>query len=100
MNNIQPRSPALTIALQKYCVANGLHTGKKYNYRNLAARMNFGYQRAWNLLNGKAPVTVEVLGRFLLAFGPAASGELLQLAGSPNDADRRIVSAETEAAHG
>lgn len=94
---IQAQSPALTTALQKYCVANGLHTGKKYNYRSLAARMNFGYQRAWNLLNGKAPVTVEVLGRFLLAFGADASGQLLDLAGSPNDADRQVVAMETEA---
>lgn len=91
MTDIQPQSPALTTALQKYCMANGLHTGKKYDYRTLAAKMNFGYQRAWNLLNGKAPVTVEVLGRFLLAFGADASADLLELAGSQNDADQTAI---------
>ena len=91
MIDIQPRSPALTTALQEYCRANGLHTGKKFDYRTLAARMKFGYQRAWNLLNGKAPVTVEVLGRFLLAFGPDASADLLNLAGNPNDGDRAAM---------
>lgn len=90
MSNIQAQSPALTTALQKYCLEAGLHTGKKYDYKTFSFKMGFGYQRGWNLLNGTAPVTVEVLGRFLLAFGAEASGRLLQLAGNPNDADRRM----------
>ena len=89
MPTIEARSPALTTALQKYCLANGLHNGRNYDYRTLSARMGFQYQRAWDLLNGKVPVTVEVLGRFLLAFGPDASAELLALAGNPNDGDKK-----------
>ena len=45
----------------------------------------------WALLRGKAVVTSECLGRFVLAYGGTAAAELLLLAGSPNDGDRRQV---------
>lgn len=45
----------------------------------------------WALLRGKAVVTPECLGRFVLAYGGTAAEEVMVLAGSPNDGDRRQV---------
>lgn len=45
----------------------------------------------WALLRGKAVVTTDCLGRFVLAYGGTAAEELMQMAGSPNDGDRRPV---------
>lgn len=46
-----------------------------------ADAMGYRYQNAWGILRGKAPVTVEAVGRFALAYGPAALSEMLALAG-------------------
>jgi hypothetical protein len=43
--------------------------------------LGYRYPTAWSLLRGKVPVTVETVGRFALAYGPAALGEMLDLAG-------------------
>jgi hypothetical protein len=82
---LQEKTPELKHALQIYC------TRKMIDTATLAEILQCGYQHAWNLLNGKAPVTVETLGRFLLGFGAEESAALLKLAGSPNDRDRRTV---------
>ena len=43
--------------------------------------LGYRYQNAWGLLRGKVPVTVETVGRFVLAYGTAATYEMLDLAG-------------------
>lgn len=45
-----------------------------------AAQTGFSYMHAWRLLSGKSPVTAETLGRFVLAYGHEAVGELISLA--------------------
>jgi hypothetical protein len=46
-----------------------------------ASAMGYKYQNAWGVARGKLPVTVETVGRFALAYGPTALGEMLRLAG-------------------
>jgi len=50
---------------------------------DFATRMGYIYSHGWNLLNGKAPITVEVVGRFVLAFGIESTRDMLALAGVP-----------------
>lgn len=49
--------------------------------RSFADALGYQYVNAWAILRGKRPVTVETVGRFALAYGPAALGEMLNLAG-------------------
>jgi len=49
--------------------------------RNFADALGYQYTNAWTILRGKQPVTVEAIGRFALAYGPAALGEMLNMAG-------------------
>ncbi len=57
---------------------------------DFASAMGYRYQNAWGLLRGKAPVTVEAVGRFALAYGPAALGEMLSLAGLTDQQEVRF----------
>jgi hypothetical protein len=43
----------------------------------------YRYAHAQGLMNGDRPVTFEMLGRFIKAYGPLAGGELLTLSGMP-----------------
>jgi len=54
---------------------------KNTTLTDFANTLGYQYQNAWGLLRGKAPVTVETVGRFALAYGPAALSEMLSLAG-------------------
>lgn len=47
--------------------------------------MGFSYMHTWRLLTGKSPVTAETLGRFVLAYGHEAVGELISLAEKPKN---------------
>jgi hypothetical protein len=49
--------------------------------RTFADALGYQYTNAWTILRGKQPVTVEAVGRFALAYGPAALGEMLNMAG-------------------
>jgi hypothetical protein len=51
-----------------------------------AAKMNYAYATAWDLVRGKRPFTQEAFGRFALAYGTDAAAELLALAELPTDA--------------
>jgi hypothetical protein len=50
---------------------------------DFARRMEYTPAYGWSLLRGQAAVTVEALGRFVLAYGGEAANELLTLAGLP-----------------
>lgn len=54
---------------------------------DFARRMGYSSAYGWSLLRGQAEVTSETLGRFLVAYGSQAAGEVLALAG--------VVSTET-----
>ena len=54
---------------------------------DFARWMDYGYQYAWNLIRGNAPVTDALLGRFAQIFGPEETEKLLTLAGY----DRKAV---------
>lgn len=57
---------------------------------DFARDLNYQYQNAWTILRGKAPVTVESVGRFALAYGPAALSEMLALAGLKDEYEVRF----------
>lgn len=81
-----PKQPDLKAAMRTWCEQHDVSItdfGNRMGYKT--------YGHAWNLLNGKAPITVEVVGRFVLTFGAPATDEMLKLAGRPDD-----VSAETK----
>lgn len=48
---------------------------------DFADALGYKYPNAWTILRGRQPVTMEAVGRFALAYGPAALGEMLSLAG-------------------
>jgi|GEM_PF-1727804 len=50
-----------------------------------AARMNYAYATAWDLIRGKRQFTQEAFGRFAIAYGTDAAAELLALAEIPAD---------------
>lgn len=54
---------------------------KNTSLTDFANALGYKYPNAWGLVRGKVPVTVETVGRFALAYGPAALGEMLILAG-------------------
>lgn len=71
----KPNEPNnLNTALATWCERNGVKPA------DLAAKTNYTYMYAWRLLNNKVPVTPETLGRFVLAFGLEAAGEVIDLA--------------------
>lgn len=53
--------------------------------KDFAVCMGYAYANAWSVLRGKVPVTVETVGRFALAYGPAELGNMLELAGLAED---------------
>ena len=59
--------------------------------REFADALGYQYVNAWAILRGKRPVTVETIGRFALAYGPAALGEMLNLAGLSNKQEVRFA---------
>lgn len=76
----KPNEPNnLNTALATWCERNGIKATE------LAASAGYTYMYAWRLLNGKVPVTPETLGRFVLGFGLAAAGEVLELANMTTD---------------
>lgn len=52
-----------------------------------AARMNYAYATAWDLIRGKRQFTQEAFGRFAIAYGTDAAAELLSLAELPEGED-------------
>lgn len=90
-----PTNDALKAGLRAWAETNGIRPaqfGRDMGYLD----PSYG----WALLRGKAVVTTECLGRFVIAYGGLAAEILLELAGNPNDADQRAVSAETDVAGG
>lgn len=75
MSNKPTEPNNLNTALQTWCQA------RQVDATALAKSMGFTYFHAWRLLAGKSPVTPETLGRFVLAYGPEAAGEVVKLAG-------------------
>lgn len=67
----------------KFDLKRGLNAWVQQNttLSDFASAMGYKYPNAWGVARGKVPVTVEVVGRFALAYGPAALGEMLRLAG-------------------
>lgn len=57
----------------------------------------YRYAHAQGLMNGDRAVTFEMLGRFISAYGPAAAGELLSLAGLPVRAVESLPRPDEEA---
>jgi hypothetical protein len=68
---------------QNFDLKRGLNNWVESNgsIREFADALGYQYVNAWAILRGKRPVTVETVGRFALAYGPAALGEMLTLAG-------------------
>lgn len=64
----------LNQALITWCETKGISATR------LGKKMQITYFHAWRLLSGKSLVTAETLGRFALAYGYEAVGELLALA--------------------
>ena len=61
---------------------------EKKNIRPAQFGREMGYldpSYGWALLRGKAAVTAECLGRFVVVYGGAAADELLAMAGNSND---------------
>lgn len=54
-----------------------------FSVHDWASATGYAYQNAWNVLRGKAEITAYTLGRFVLAYGPAALVEVYRLAGQP-----------------
>ena len=48
---------------------------------DFARKMGYSSAYGWSLLRGQAEVTTETLGRFLVAYGSQAAGEVLAVAG-------------------
>jgi hypothetical protein len=67
----------------KFDLKRGLNAWVEQNITlsDFATAMGWKYQNAWGVVRGKNPVTVDTVGRFALAFGPAALSEFLTLAG-------------------
>jgi hypothetical protein len=65
----------LNTALLSWCQRN------RIDATSLAKSTGFTYLHAWRLLSGNSPVTAETLGRFVLAYGAEAAGELVTMAG-------------------
>jgi hypothetical protein len=78
----------LNTALLAWCQAN------QVDATSLAKSTGFTYLHAWRLLSGNSPVTAETLGRFVLAYGAQAAGELVTLA-ELNYAKAAILSRST-----
>ncbi|PKN93962.1 MAG: hypothetical protein CVU44_06050 [Chloroflexi bacterium HGW-Chloroflexi-6] len=57
---------------------------------DFARKMGYSSAYAWSLLRGQANVTTETLGRFVMAYGSQAAGEVLALASTTE-----VVSTET-----
>lgn len=65
----------LKSALPTWCEKNDISITK------FAEKMGYTYAHAWSILRGKVPVSVTVVGQFVLAFGLEAARELLDSAG-------------------
>ncbi len=67
----------------KFDLKQGMNTWVEQNttISEFADALGYKYPNAWSILRGKYVVTVEAVGRFALAYGPAALGEMLSLAG-------------------
>ena len=74
MSNKPTEPNNLNTALLAWCQAN------QVDATSLAKSTGFTYLHAWRLLSGNSPVTAETLGRFVLAYGAQAAGELVTLA--------------------
>lgn len=72
------KSSNLNAGLSAWCQSKGIDTS------SLASQMGFSYMHTWRLIAGKSPVTAETLGRFVLAYGHEAAGELLALSEKPD----------------
>lgn len=99
MSNKTNEPNNLNVALLSWCQAH------EVNATALSKGMGFTYFHAWRLLTGKSPVTAETLGRFVLAYGPEAAGEIVKLAGLcitslPYPASAQIVPVITIDDHG
>jgi len=63
--------------LSAWAIKNGVRP------TDFSRRMEYTPAYGWSLLRGQAAVTVEALGRFVMAYGGQAADELLTLAGLP-----------------
>ncbi len=67
----------------EFDLKRGLNDWVKRNstLSDFALAMGWKYRHAWTVVRGKSPVTVNAIGRFALAFGPAALDDFFTLAG-------------------
>ena len=70
-----PETPNLKTALSRWA--------EQHNVRPSAFARAMAYTPSygWSILRGQAEVTPEAFGRFVLAYGPTAAHEVMQLAG-------------------
>jgi len=66
---------SLKDALPAWCDEHGI------SITEFSEKMGYTYAHAWGLLRGKVPVSIAVVGQFVLAFGLDAARQLLEAAG-------------------
>jgi hypothetical protein len=73
--------------MSKVDLKKGLNewVSKTQSIQQFADAMGYKYPNAWGILRGKVPVTVECVGRFVLAYGTGATAEMLALAGMTDE---------------